>query len=184
MVLGRALNVVDTSSLGRGRALIMKLLRIYALAYPASLVPNAILALGEEIGWRAFLTPRLLNLVGLPLTVLIVGLVWGLWHAPMYIFIRFRVPEYYSLRFSIASYVALCILLSIPSTLFLIWSRSILPAASLHGSVNALYRLTEVVTKIRSEYRLRDLARAILASVVSWGISIALFTYVAAHLLA
>lgn len=39
-------------------------------------------ALGEEFGWRAFLTARLIPALGLLPTALTVGLIWGLWHLP------------------------------------------------------------------------------------------------------
>jgi len=38
--------------------------------------------LGEEIGWSGFLTPKLLKLFSIPVTSLIVGLLWSAWHYP------------------------------------------------------------------------------------------------------
>jgi membrane protease YdiL (CAAX protease family) len=42
---------------------------------------NTIFALGEELGWRGFLLPRLLPLGQIP-AMLISGVIWGFWHAP------------------------------------------------------------------------------------------------------
>jgi uncharacterized protein len=42
----------------------------------------AVLALGEEIGWRGYMLTRLIE-ARVPQPVLVSGLVWGLWHAPM-----------------------------------------------------------------------------------------------------
>jgi len=42
---------------------------------------NTIFAIGEELGWRGFLLPRLLHLGQWP-AILISGIVWGIWHAP------------------------------------------------------------------------------------------------------
>lgn len=39
-------------------------------------------ALGEELGWRGFLMPRLALRWPLPAAALVTGLVWGLWHLP------------------------------------------------------------------------------------------------------
>lgn len=39
-------------------------------------------ALGEEIGWSGFLTPKLLKITSVPKTSLIVGTYWALWHYP------------------------------------------------------------------------------------------------------
>ena len=44
---------------------------------------NGIPALGEELGWRAFLLPRLTKRMSTRRAVLLSGLVWGVWHAPM-----------------------------------------------------------------------------------------------------
>ena len=38
--------------------------------------------LGEEIGWTGFLTPKLLKIYSVPVTSLIVGLFWAVWHFP------------------------------------------------------------------------------------------------------
>jgi membrane protease YdiL (CAAX protease family) len=38
--------------------------------------------LGEEIGWTGFLTPKLLKIYSVPITSLIVGLFWAVWHFP------------------------------------------------------------------------------------------------------
>jgi uncharacterized protein len=38
---------------------------------------------GEEYGWRAYLQDRLFPLLGSHRGVLILGIIWGLWHAPL-----------------------------------------------------------------------------------------------------
>jgi membrane protease YdiL (CAAX protease family) len=43
---------------------------------------NAIPILGEEFGWRAYLQPKLMPLGGRK-TMLLMGIIWGLWHAPI-----------------------------------------------------------------------------------------------------
>lgn len=44
-------------------------------------VINTVFALGEEMGWRGFLLPRLLPL-GQTKAMLLTGVIWGVWHAP------------------------------------------------------------------------------------------------------
>jgi len=39
-------------------------------------------ALGEELGWRGFMFPRLIGRFGLIGAALIVGPIWGIWHLP------------------------------------------------------------------------------------------------------
>jgi membrane protease YdiL (CAAX protease family) len=40
--------------------------------------------LGEELGWRGFALPRLEELSSPRVATLVLGLAWGLWHAPMF----------------------------------------------------------------------------------------------------
>jgi len=44
-----------------------------------------VLVIGEEIGWRGFLLPRLRGQMGLPAAGLVTGIVWSLWHLPIYL---------------------------------------------------------------------------------------------------
>ncbi len=44
---------------------------------------NALVALGEEMGWRGYLLERLSRDLGLGPASAAVGVVWGLWHAPL-----------------------------------------------------------------------------------------------------
>jgi membrane protease YdiL (CAAX protease family) len=53
---------------------------------------NGLFGLGEEIGWRGFLLPRLLPL-GKTRAYLLLGVIWGLWHAPL-IAVGFNYPGY------------------------------------------------------------------------------------------
>jgi uncharacterized protein len=48
-------------------------------------------ALGEEIGMRGYLQPRLMSL-GRTHALLLVGLVWGTWHMPLYCFMAKLFP--------------------------------------------------------------------------------------------
>lgn len=47
---------------------------------------NVIPCLGEEAGWRAFLTPYLKARCGRTKGLLLAGLIWGVWHWPVIIF--------------------------------------------------------------------------------------------------
>lgn len=44
-----------------------------------------VLVIGEEIGWRGFLQPRLRERWGLAKAGLLTGVVWVLWHLPLYL---------------------------------------------------------------------------------------------------
>jgi len=40
-------------------------------------------AFGEEWGWRGYLMPKLTKIMSKPAAVLVGGVIWGLWHAPL-----------------------------------------------------------------------------------------------------
>jgi CAAX protease family protein len=44
-----------------------------------------VLVVGEEIGWRGFLLPRLRGRLSLPAAGVVTGIVWSLWHLPIYL---------------------------------------------------------------------------------------------------
>jgi membrane protease YdiL (CAAX protease family) len=44
-----------------------------------------VLVIGEEIGWRGFLLPRLRGTLSLPAAGIVSGIVWTLWHLPIYL---------------------------------------------------------------------------------------------------
>ena len=51
---------------------------------------NSVLGLGEEWGWRGYLLPRLMPL-GKWQAYLLLGVIWGLWHAPL-VLVGFNYP--------------------------------------------------------------------------------------------
>ena len=40
-------------------------------------------AFGEEWGWRGYMMPKLTELIGKPAAIIVGGILWGLWHAPL-----------------------------------------------------------------------------------------------------
>jgi membrane protease YdiL (CAAX protease family) len=63
------------------------------------MVGSSARALGEEIGWRGFLTPELYKSLGYVKTSLLVGIIWSLWHYPILIFADYNsgTPAWYGL---------------------------------------------------------------------------------------
>lgn len=96
----------------------------------AGVTVNGLLAFGEEYGWRGYFWDRLEGRGRLG-TILVVGVLWGLWHAPLIVVVGFNYPDD---RF--AGVVAM-ILFAVAAS----WSldelrRTSGSAAVLHGAIN------------------------------------------------
>ncbi|MFX0096018.1 MAG: lysostaphin resistance A-like protein, partial [Candidatus Hodarchaeota archaeon] len=91
--------------------------------------------IGEEIGWRGFATPQLLKKYN-PLVVgLLMGVMWALWHLPVFI-----IPEHPQSEVPFEWYLVLAISTTIIITwLYLKTEGSILLAMILHGAIDATF---------------------------------------------
>jgi CAAX protease family protein len=96
---------------------------------------GALMALGEEIGWKGYLLGELLPL-GFWRSSFLIGVVWGLWHAPG-IFLGSRVGFFADPIANLLAQVAIAVLLSPLLSWIRIRSGTVLAAAVLHGGVNA-----------------------------------------------
>ena len=62
------------------------------IVHPVKLLKNMLiylvislpLAFGEEFGWRGYAQPRLIRQFGLLAGLLTLGIIWGVWHTPIY----------------------------------------------------------------------------------------------------
>lgn len=91
-------------------------------------------ALGEEIGWRGFLLPRLVGRVGFTGGCFLSGCIWAVWHYPLLLFADYNsgTPRTYAL---------ICFTVMVIADAFIFgWFRlksgSLWPAAMLHASHN------------------------------------------------
>ena len=91
-------------------------------------------ALGEEIGWRGYLAPRMVARLGFTWGAILSGAIWASWHIPIMVFGAYNAgtPFWYGFT-CFASFV-------IASAVMLTWlrlkSNSVWPCAILHGSHN------------------------------------------------
>ena len=97
-------------------------------------------ALGEEGGWRAYMMPKLFKLFGekkLP-ALIIGGIIWGLWHAPLTCIGHNYGTEYPGFPFvGILMMCVFCTLLGIILSFLTEKSGSVWPAAFMHAVFNA-----------------------------------------------
>lgn len=101
---------------------------------PVGGLVNSVVAAGEELGWRGWLLPALQPLGVWP-ALLVSGVVWGLWHAPIILLgYNFARPDVTGVLLMVGGCVAWGVLLG--------WLRlrsaSVWPAVLAHGSLNAV----------------------------------------------
>ena len=145
---------------------------LFLLAYVASITMNALASLGEEIGWRGYLLTQLKS-IGIIESALIIGIMWGLWHASAIILLNFNIPtnaKYYNKLTVVLAFTLTLMTISIPATLLVIKTNSILPAIALHGAINAMWGITILISNGRCEITGMGLLAAI-----SWGITSTIF---------
>lgn len=94
--------------------------------------------LPEELGWRGFATPLLLERYGVLVTSFLVSLAWTFWHTPMFWFPGASIPAVFELSVtSIFIYWLGLFAQSIVMTILIIWSRgSVLLAILFHLTHN------------------------------------------------
>lgn len=100
----------------------------------AGLTINALFAFGEELGWRGFLLQELKPL-GFARASLLIGFIWGLWHAPL-ILQGHNYPQHPVI--GVFMMIVFCILLTPLLNYITLRAKSVIAAAIMHGSVNGL----------------------------------------------
>jgi membrane protease YdiL (CAAX protease family) len=105
-----------------------------ALAGTAGVVRSCISALGEEIGWRGFLVPRLARVTGPLGVVLVSGTVWTLYHVAVLVGADYNsgTPVWWGL----SCFTVLVFSMSVVMAWVRLASNSLWPAVLIHGSHN------------------------------------------------
>ena len=120
----------------------------YLLTIVIGPVLNIPIFLGEEVGWRGFMTPRLVTLFGRR-GLIIGGCTWALWHTP-FILIGQNYPDHPLMGHLI--WVPFCIAFSIILQTVYVRSRSIFPSALCHGLTNQFAMLTLSVFAVQGRF--------------------------------
>ncbi len=94
-------------------------------------------AFGEEWGWRGYMMPKLMELMPKPLAVLVGGVLWGLWHAPLTVAGHNFGVDYPGYPFvGIGMMCLMCTALNAFLTLLTERTKSVYPAAFTHALNN------------------------------------------------
>lgn len=103
-------------------------------SFLAGIIVNTIFTLGEELGWRGFLYNEM-QAFGFWKSNMLIGIIWGLWHAPL-ILQGHNFPEH---RVSgVFMMVLFCVPLSYIMAYFRAKTNSALAPAIFHASINAV----------------------------------------------
>ena len=100
-------------------------------------IVNIIACLGEEVGWRGFLLPNLLEKFTPIKATLLTGFIWGVWHAPM-----IAMGYNYGLNYALApiggilAMIVFCIFVGSLFSYITFKTKSCIPAGLSHGMLN------------------------------------------------
>jgi membrane protease YdiL (CAAX protease family) len=100
----------------------------------AGITINAVASFGEEYGWRNYLVHALRE-VKFCKAALFIGVVWGLWHFPLVLMGHNYPNEPY---WGVLMMVVMCILLGVVELYFVLKAKSMIVAAIIHGTFNAV----------------------------------------------
>jgi membrane protease YdiL (CAAX protease family) len=91
-------------------------------------------ALGEEIGWRGFLAPRLDQKLGFTSGAIMTGVIWAVWHFPILLFSDYdsATPRW----FAMPCFLVLVLSLSVGMSWLRLRSGSLWTGAIAHASIN------------------------------------------------
>jgi len=103
------------------------------LFLPGVLVATAKAALPEEPGWRGYALPRLLSRYNALLAGVLLGLIWGVWHLPIYILTADSLVNFLLL---VAQATGLSILIT---WVYLHTKGSILISILFHGAIDSAW---------------------------------------------
>lgn len=123
------------------QAVPMNLLMLIQTLQALFLAPalNFFTCFGEEWGWRGYLLPKMSKLLPTVPMLLITGIIWGLWHAPLTIIGHNYGLGYWGFPFTgIAMMCLFCIVLGIFLSYVTLKTGSCIPAILGHGAINGI----------------------------------------------
>ena len=123
------------------QAVPMNLLMLIQTLQAIFLAPilNFVTCFGEEWGWRGYLLPKMKNLLPTVPMLLVTGIIWGLWHAPLTIIGHNYGLGYWGFPFTgIAMMCLFCIVMGIFLSYVTLKTKSCIPAILAHGAINGI----------------------------------------------
>jgi len=113
----------------------------WAMLIPTFLLTTVQAGLGEEIGWRGYATPKLMEKRSALVSSLIVGVVWAAWHIPLYFVpgsLQNVLVQEIGFPLTLAIYSLNIIAFAIVwSWIYLVSNRNLWLPVLMHGSTNS-----------------------------------------------
>ena len=101
-------------------------------------IVNIVPTLGEEIGWRGYLLPKLREIYSDRIALVITGIIWGMWHLPVIVMGHNYGTDYIGYPYlGILAMIFFCVVLGIIMGYATIKIDSVIPAAMIHSTINA-----------------------------------------------
>lgn len=111
-------------------------------------VINCITTFGEEWGWRGYLLPKLSERFKPCMVMIIMGIIWGLWHLPLIIAGHNYGTEYSGYPFGgIAAMILFCFSTGTLLSYVSLKTGSCIPAVIGHGAINSFSAIGIYFTK-------------------------------------
>ena len=100
---------------------------------------NFVTCFGEEWGWRGYLLPKMSERFSTVPTLLITGIIWGLWHAPLTVIGHNYGIGYPGIPFTGNAMMCLfCTVMGVILSYVTLKTKSCIPAILGHGAINGI----------------------------------------------
>lgn len=136
---------------------------------------NSLFTLGEELGWRAYLLPKLMPLGGRK-AMLILGVIWGVWHWPV-----IAMGHNYGLNYAGAPWLGMLAMVwfTLVIGIFLGWASlrggSVWPAVIGHAAINGIAGIGTLMVQGQPNPLLGPLPTGLVASAAWSALALWLF---------
>lgn len=161
LIIGLAfgfMNIIEIHSL-----IINYPIRVFPLVFFYILILQG--PLGEEFGWRGFLMKQLMTSYNAIFSSLLVGLIWSLWHLPLFFIhgtIQFQIIEKFSLIPTLSGYLLYTILISmLISIVFIRNKNSVWTAILFHTIANTTIGYAPIIMTVNGSFVLLTVLLAV-----------------------
>lgn len=107
---------------------------------PAAIIINPLTGLitcfGEELAWRCYLLPKLIERFNIKSAVILSGLLWGLWHAPI-VYMGYNYGSENTVL-GVLSMLVFCIVIGVILAYLFLKTKSVWTTTIFHASLNGI----------------------------------------------